>query len=125
MGYYKNKYLETNLKLFKLKRFMNLNSLLETYQYQFNDDSLIRFSQGIQTVNNDELKSLITTLIEMDGFWINLKNYARYFISVMLGTTYIMIKPITKMFRNTKTATLTLLLILCAVYALFTTLNAM
>merc|ERR1711924_565507 len=117
----KNYSLSEISKYKKIIIFRNKNNLVEKSLYHFNNEPLIWFFHNIKTSDNSELKSLINTFTEMDGFWSNLTNYARYFISVMLGTTYIMLKPIIGTFRNPKSAVATLLIIFCAVYILFIT----
>merc|ERR1712224_728227 len=106
----------------KLLKFQFTENPINEFSYYLFDYSLIWSNQNVEASNDSELNSLLNTLTEMDGFLSNLVNYARYFISVMLGTTYIMIKPVNGMFKNPKSAILTVLIIFGAIYALYTTL---
>jgi len=46
---------------------------------------------------------------ENEDFWGNVVAYGRYFVSVMLGTAYIMTKPFAEALKRPKTAVLVVL----------------
>lgn len=43
-------------------------------------------------------------MAENEDFWGNVVSYGRYFVSVMLGTAYVMTKPFTEALKRPKTA---------------------
>ena len=43
-------------------------------------------------------------LAENEDFWGNVVSYGRYFVSVMLGTAYVMTKPFAEALKRPKTA---------------------
>ncbi len=47
----------------------------------------------------------IAELAEQD-FWSNIARYGRYFVTVMLGTGYVMLRPLQSLFKNPVTAVL-------------------
>merc|ERR1711998_219070 len=62
---------------------------------------------------------------ESDDFVSNLVTYARYFISVMVGTTYMMIKPITNLLNDRNTVLLAICGLMGAAYFVYFTLYSM
>lgn len=64
-------------------------------------------------------------LAENQEFWGNVVRYGRYFVTVMLGTGYVMVRPIAGMFKNPVTGLLAIALVGGAVYGTKITLDAM
>jgi hypothetical protein len=64
-------------------------------------------------------------LAENQEFWGNVARYGRYFVTVMLGTGYVMLRPIVGMFKNPLTGLLAVALVSGAVYGTKITLDAM
>merc|ERR1712224_147514 len=58
-------------------------------------------------------------------FISNLITYARYFITVMLGTTYMMVRPITTLFNERMTAVLAICGMFGLAYFIYLTLYSM
>lgn len=58
-------------------------------------------------------------------FFSNVARYGRYFVTVMLGTGYVMLRPIAGMFKNPVTAVLGIALVVGAVVGTKVTLDAM
>jgi hypothetical protein len=57
--------------------------------------------------------------------WENLVRYAQYFFSVMLGTAYVMLKPIAQLLKNPVTGILTIIGVVGLFYFIKVTVNAM
>lgn len=57
-------------------------------------------------VSGDEAvhSSQIFSLAEGEDFWSNMASYGRFFISVMTGTTYVILKPVLGLLRRPRTA---------------------
>ena len=64
-------------------------------------------------------------LAENQEFWGNVVRYGRYFVTVMLGTGYVMLRPLAAMFKNPLTGILAIGLVSGAVYGTKITLDAM
>jgi len=64
-------------------------------------------------------------LAEGEEFWGNVAQYGRYFVTVMLGTGYVMVKPVLGLFRNPLTGSLAVVGIVGLAYGLKVTLDAM
>jgi hypothetical protein len=58
-------------------------------------------------------------------FWGNVARYGRYFVTVMLGTGYVMVRPLLGLFRNPLTGVLAVVGIAGALYGVKITLDAM
>lgn len=55
-------------------------------------------TQGTQGIEQFQLAS------EDSEFWVNVSRYGRYFITVLLGTAYISVKPVIELLKRPKTA---------------------
>lgn len=62
---------------------------------------------------------------EGEEFWGNVAKYARYFVTVMLGTGYVMVKPLLGAFKKPVTAAVALVAIVGGSILLKFTLDAM
>ena len=62
---------------------------------------------------------------EGEEFWGNVVRYGRYFITVMLGTGYVMLRPLVGMFKNPLTGILAVALVSGAIYGTKITVDAM
>jgi hypothetical protein len=62
---------------------------------------------------------------EGEEFWGNVARYGRYFVTVMLGTGYVMVRPLLGLFKNPVTGVLALVGIAGAVVGVKVTLDAM
>lgn len=69
--------------------------------------------------------SPLADLAEGEEFWSNVGRYARYFLTVMLGTGYAMTRPIVALFKRPVTALLAVVGIAGTVYFVKFTLDAM
>ncbi len=58
-------------------------------------------------------------------FWGNIARYARYFVTVMLGTGYVMLRPIVGAFKNPLSAVFTIAAVAGTVFFVKFTLEAM
>lgn len=58
-------------------------------------------------------------------FWVNVSRYGRYFITVLLGTAYITVKPILQLLKRPKTAIAVILGLLALYFFVSTTVQAM
>lgn len=64
-------------------------------------------------------------LAENQEFWGNVVRYGRYFVTVMLGTGYVMVRPLLGLFKNPVTGVLAVAGIAGAAYGVKVTLEAM
>ena len=64
-------------------------------------------------------------LAEGQEFWGNVARYGRYFVTVMLGTGYVMVRPLLGLFKNPLTGALAVVAIGGAAYGVKVTLEAM
>ena len=64
-------------------------------------------------------------LAEGEEFWGNVARYGRYFVTVMLGTGYVMVRPIAGLFKNPLTGALAVAGLAGGAYGLKVTLDAM
>lgn len=64
-------------------------------------------------------------LAENQEFWGNVLRYGRYFVTVMLGTGYVIARPVVAMFKNPVSGLLALLLIVGSVVGTKVTIDAM
>merc|ERR1712227_711558 len=87
-------------------------------------DTISQF-QEIKPVNITLSINDIDSLSLKEEFCSNLARYSSYFITVMLGTVYIMIRPVFKMFNEPISAFLTLIAIVSIVYISIFTINSM
>eukprot|EP00775_Hariotina_reticulata_P013334 gene13334-13463_t len=62
---------------------------------------------------------------EGEEFWGNVAKYGRYFVTVMLGTGYVMVQPIVGAFKKPVTAAVALAVIVGGSFLLKFTLDAM
>ncbi|KAI8464380.1 MAG: hypothetical protein J3K34DRAFT_440644 [Monoraphidium minutum] len=60
-----------------------------------------------------------------EEFWGNIARYGRYFVTVMLGTGYVMVRPIIGLFKNPVTGVLAVAAMAGAAYGVKVTLEAM
>lgn len=60
-----------------------------------------------------------------EEFWPNVVRYGRYFVTVMLGTGYVMLRPLANMFKNPVSAILAIALLVGGVVGTKVTLEAM
>ena len=58
-------------------------------------------------------------------FWVNVSRYGRYFITVLLGTAYITVKPVLQLLKRPKTAIAVILGLLALYFFVSTTVQAM
>ena len=58
-------------------------------------------------------------------FWVNVSRYGRYFITVLLGTAYISVKPVLQLLKRPKTAVAVILGLLALYFFVSTTVQAM
>lgn len=58
-------------------------------------------------------------------FWVNVSRYGRYFITVLLGTAYITVKPVLQLLKRPKTAVAVILGLLALYLFVSTTVQAM
>lgn len=65
------------------------------------------------------------TIAEGEDFWTNVARYARYFVTVLLGTGYVMVKPVLEAFKRPVSAVFALVAIVGGAVLLKVTLNAM
>lgn len=71
------------------------------------------------------LNPSVPDFAEGQEFWGNVVRYGRYFITVMLGTGYVMLRPLFGLFKNPVTGVLAVAAIAGAVYGTKLTLDAM
>lgn len=71
------------------------------------------------------VNSPIYDLAEGQEFWGNVARYARYFVTVMLGTGYVMLRPLAGMFKNPISAILAIGGLVGGAYFMKFTLEAM
>lgn len=64
-------------------------------------------------------------LAEGEDFWGNIARYGRYFVTVMLGTGYVMVRPLLGLFKNPVSGVLTVVSIAGVAYGVKLTLEAM
>lgn len=64
-------------------------------------------------------------MAENEDFWGNVAQYGRFFISVMLGTGYVMVKPFIQMLKKPVTAALVIGLLVIIYFLLSNTLQGM
>jgi hypothetical protein len=64
-------------------------------------------------------------LAENQEFWGNVARYGRYFVTVMLGTGYVMVRPLIGLFKNPVTGVLAVFATAAFVYGVKVTLDAM
>lgn len=64
-------------------------------------------------------------LAENEDFWGNVARYGRYFVTVMLGTGYVMVKPLLNAFKNPVSGVLAVSAIVALVFGIKVTLELM
>lgn len=67
----------------------------------------------------------ISQLAAEEDFWVNISKYFRFFISLMTGTAYVLLRPFARMLKNPVTAVLLVAGIVGGIFFLNFTLNAM
>ena len=76
---------------------------------------------AVQHLHNPEAFQLATG---DSDFWVNVSRYGRYFITVLLGTAYITVKPILQLLKRPKTAIAVVLGLLALYFFVSTTVQA-
>ncbi len=71
------------------------------------------------------LPAPVLQLAEGQEFWGNIARYGRYFVTVMLGTGYVMMRPFAAAFKNPVSAILAIAAVAGAVIGTKVTLEAM
>uniref|UniRef100_A0A061S0P0 Uncharacterized protein ycf33 n=1 Tax=Tetraselmis sp. GSL018 TaxID=582737 RepID=A0A061S0P0_9CHLO len=71
------------------------------------------------------VSSDLQNLAAQEDFWVNLSKYFRFFISLMTGTAYVMLRPFAGMLKRPVTAVLLVVFVAGLLYFLNFTVNAM
>lgn len=73
----------------------------------------------------NSLPSPVADIASEAPIWENIVRYVQYFFSIMLGTGYVMLKPIGRLLKNPFTAILVIAFVVGMFFFVKTTVNAM
>merc|ERR1712224_810487 len=82
-------------------------------------------TQASHAVNMCHEHEAYVLFAQQEDFWPNMVRYARYFITVMLGTVYIMLKPVFELVKNPVSVAIALFGIAGIIFAIFSVLTLM
>merc|ERR1712187_995391 len=70
-------------------------------------------------------QNIFTELSNQKEFWSNMTSYAKYFVTVMLGTTYVMVNRFSGQFKKPSSSLLFVIGLLVTLYFLVVTIETM